>query len=761
MKRTRSYQFLLIMVLLSGCTALKYIPKEEQLYTGAKIEVIATKKITDQKIAVSAVKDLIRPKTNTKILASRPLLWIYFVAGTPKKETGFRHWLKTKVGEPPVYKSMTDPVLVSKAIDAKLYNMGFFNSYSQPEIIESKNEKTSSVIYKLFLYEPYTFQKIIFPKDSDILSKYITASEKGSLLKKDKRYDLDLLLQERARIDDRLKRHGFYYFNPDHILFKTDTALGNGKLLIYITLKPEIPEKAKLTYRIAEVNVYPDYKLGKDSLNGNKEVIDSVNYYDKTGYIKHEPVLRTVFIKNNQVYNRYKHNLTLNHLNGLGVFKFVNVRITEKDTATEGWLSANIFLIPLPQKSVSVEMQGVSKSNNFIGPALTLSLRNRNAFKGAELMIYNLRGSFETQLNGLYKGQYTYEIDPRIELYVPRFMVPFKFKVNNNYVPRTKFILDYSFLSRVGYFDLNSFKFIYGYKWKQTRTIDHDLSLVSINYYNIYNTSSLFNDFINSNILLKRRFEEQFIAGIAYSFFYNEQLKRIKKNQVYFNGNIELAGNTLSLYKKVISGENSTAGNPSKAFGINFAQFAKMDIDVRDYFHLGEKSMIASRFIAGWGLPYGNSFTMPYVKQFFSGGAYSVRGFPAYAVGPGSYAPPDSSKGILFLQQGGEIKLEANIEYRFPIVGIFRGALFADAGNVWLNNKSTDLPGAEFNGTRFIKEIAVGVGAGLRIDLNFFVLRLDLGVPARKPWLPEGQRWMLNQINFSDVIFNLAFGYPF
>jgi len=755
MKIIRIYRFLFILLLLTGCTALKYIPKEESLYTGAKVEVISLKKITGQHLVVSEIKDLIRPKPNSKIGISRPYLWVYFVMGT--KETGLFHWIKTKTGEPPVYKSMTDPMLVSKAIDAKLFNMGFFNSYSQLEIIESKNGKTTGISYKIFLYEPYTFDEIIFPKDSDALSKNISASQKKSLLQKGARYDLELLLLERMRIDDRLKRHGFYYFNPQHILFKMDTALGNGKLRLYITLKPEIPDKSKLVYRIADVNVFQDYKPGKDSSPSHTEIIDSVYYNNKTDYIKPEPILRSIFLKNNQIYSRQKYTLTLNRLNGLGVFKFVNIRIADKDTSLPGWLSATIFLTPLPQKSVSIEMQGVSKSNNFIGPALTFSLRNRNAFKGAELLIYNLRSSFETQLSGIYKGQYTYEIDPRVELYIPRFMVPFKLKENSNFVPRTKFILDYSFLSRVGYFDLNSFKFTYGYKWKQTPTIDHDLSLVSINYYNIYNKSQLFEDLINSNSLLKRRFEEQFIAGIGYSFIYNEQLKRKKMNQVYFNGNAELAGNTLSL----ISGAKSSSDNPSKIFGIPFAQFAKLDIDVRDYIHVSEKSMVASRFIAGWGLPYGNSSTMPFVKQFFSGGAYSLRGFPAYSVGPGSYAPPDSLKNVLFLQQGGEIKLEANLEYRFPIAGIFRGAFFADAGNVWVNKKQTELPGAEFNGTRFIKEIAVSYGAGLRVDLNFFVLRLDLGIPARKPWLPDGQRWVFDQFKFSEIIFNIAFGYPF
>ncbi|MBC7383766.1 MAG: BamA/TamA family outer membrane protein [Bacteroidia bacterium] len=751
-------------LLIASCTALRHVPKEESLYTGAKIKVITPGKVQDQNDATKAVNELIRPKSNTSILGSRPLLWLWYVAGKKKKEKGFGHWLKKKMGEPPVYFSMTDPTLVSKAIDAKLYNMGFFNSFSQYQINESKSGRKTTITYQLFMTEAYTYNEIIYTNDkSDSLSEYLITDQKRTLLKTGKRYDLDVLIKERSRMDETLKHNGFYYFNPDYILFKMDTALGLGRLNLYVTIKPETPEKSKLIYKIADVNVYPDYKLGQDSLNGTKQVIDTTNYYDVTGYVRPEPVIRTIFLKNNVVYDRRKHNITLNRLNGLGIFKFVNLRITDKDTSPGNWLSVNIFLIPLPKKSISVEMQAASKSNNFIGPALNLSFRNRNTFKGAELMIYNLRGSFETQLNGVYKGRFTYEINPRIELYVPRFMLPFKlkFKINSNFVPRTKYILDYSYMSRVGYFNLNSVKLTFGYKWKQALTIDHDLSLISINYFRLSKPSENFLKLINGNVVLKRRFEEQFIAGIAYSFFYNEQIKRLKRNQVYFNGNIETSGNTISLFHKIVPAQTLPNSDAARVFGIRYAQFIRVDIDVRDYFKLTEKTMFASRFIAGWGLPYGNSSTMPYIKQFFSGGAYSVRGFQAFSIGPGAYSPPDSLKRIFFLQQGGEIKLEANIEYRYPIFGVLKGALFMDAGNVWLNKTTSEIPNSAFSFNTFLPQIAVGMGSGIRVDLSFFVLRLDLGIPVRKPWLPEKHRWVFREVGFSDIVFNLAFGYPF
>lgn len=759
--------YIFLLILLQGCTGLKYVPKEETLFKGAKIKTINTHKTKDQKIVIAEIKDLIRPKPNRKILGSRPFLWVWYISGTPKKEKGFKHWLKNKVGEAPVYMSMIDPALVSKAIDAKFHNEGFFTSHSMFELQESNIKSKTSVTYLLFVNDPFRYEDIIFPKDTDRLSKEIHLTQKRSLLKKNDRYRLDILKQERTRIDDRLKQLGFYYFNPDYILFKIDTGTGKSKMRLILTIKPEIPAQSRLVYRIGAVNVYPDYRTYNDTLSGTFQVIDSVNYFNETSYIKPETVLGSVFLKNNTVYNRRKYLLTLNRLNGLGVFKFVNVKLAVMDSLS-GWLSANILLTPLPKKSMSVEMQGVTKSNNFIGPALNFSLQNRNAFKGAELLIYNIRTSFETQLNGLYKGKFTYEINPRIELYVPGIRVPFKVKLNSHYVPRTKYILDYSYLSRVGYFDMNSIKLTYGYKWKQAISTDHDLSVISINYFKIIKASQIFNEIINSNIALKRRFEEQLIAGLTYSFFYNEQVKPRKRNPIYFNGNIELAGNAIALYKKVIFGETVNKQRALKLFGITFAQFVRLDIDLRKYYKLTEKTKFAARFISGWGLPYGNSVTMPYIKQFFSGGAYSIRGFQAYSLGPGSFAPPDSLKGIFFLQQGGEIKLEANAEYRFPIIGILKGALFVDAGNVWLNKSTAEIPNSAFSMKTFLPQVAVGIGTGIRIDLSFFVLRLDLGIPARKPWLPEKQRWVLDNFKLADgkwrsenLVFNIAFGYPF
>jgi hypothetical protein len=308
---------------------------------------------------------------------------------------------------------------------------------------------------------------------------------------------------------------------------------------------------------------------------------------------------------------------------------------------------------------------------------------------------------------------------------------------------------------------MNSFKLNIGYKWRKSVTIEHDLTLLNVTLYDVYNRTENFNKLINSNPLFASRFQEQFIGGIGYSFFYNEQAQIQKRNRFYFNANAELSGNVLALISQAITKKAVDAAHPSQIGGVNFAQYARIDIDVRDYIRVSANNMIAIRLIAGWGIPYGNSSTLPYAKQFFSGGPYSLRGFPANGVGPGGYQPPDSIRNVFYLQQGGEIKLELNVEYRFPIFKFLKGAVFADAGNTWLNHANANATGGEFRSDQFMKQIALSVGAGLRVDLSFFVIRLDLGLPVRAPDKPAADRWVINHTKFNSLVFNLAFGYPF
>jgi hypothetical protein len=378
-----------------------------------------------------------------------------------------------------------------------------------------------------------------------------------------------------------------------------------------------------------------------------------------------------------------------------------------------------------------------------------------------------MAGSFETQISGKYKDLYSYSINPQVELFFPRFIVPFTVrKTSSAYVPKTRIAMGYNFLKRVNYFNMSTFQFSYGFKWKEDALREHELNPVSINLTSVRNRSDEFNALLESNPFLKKSYDEQFIAGGTYAFIYNEQVLQGKKEQFYFHGSAEISGNTFTL-AKAIAGENVSPENPGKVAGSVYSQYARISVDGRTYFNLNPRNKIAIRAFGGVGQPYGNSSTLPYIKQFFSGGPNSVRAFPINSLGPGTYQQTSEDR-TSFLQLGGDVKLETNAEYRFDIWRFFKGAVFVDAGNIWLVKKNPSIDAEAFNFSTFYNEFGVGAGLGLRIDLSFFVLRFDLAMPLRKPWLPENERWVINDIKFSDptwrsdnMILNVAIGYPF
>jgi outer membrane protein assembly factor BamA len=454
----------------------------------------------------------------------------------------------------------------------------------------------------------------------------------------------------------------------------------------------------------------------------------------------------------------------------LGVFKFVNIRLIDADSSGISRLDPHIYLTPLPIKNIRFELQGVSKSNNLAGPVFNSSFRNRNLFGGAELFTLSGEVGFEMPVGGGQSGTNSYEIGTRGELYLPKFLTPFRLEnVSSLFVPKTRIVLGLSLLNRLQYYQLLSVDASFGYNWKESISKEHNFSLLSITLANLTNATQKFNDLLNTNPLLKKSFEQQFIIGQNYSFTYNDQLEKEHKNHIYFKGSIDLSGNLLQLVQSLFIQHKATPDTPYEIFGTAYSEYYKFDIDLRHYFNtIDQRASLATRLIAGIGVAYGNSAMLPYVKQFYIGGSNSVRAFGARALGPGSYRIPDSVASKSFFDQAGDIKLEANTEYRFPIISILKGALFVDAGNIWLLREDPRRPGGKFSGKTFLDEIAVGTGFGLRLDLSFFILRFDLAFPLRVPYLPQGERWVIKKIDFGDpswrknnLALNIAIGYPY
>lgn len=427
-------------------------------------------------------------------------------------------------------------------------------------------------------------------------------------------------------------------------------------------------------------------------------------------------------------------------------------------------LNTYYYLTPLPKKSLKLELNGSTKSNNLTGSQISVSWRNRNTFKAGELLTITALGGFEVQYSGQLAGYNTYRGGLEANLAIPRFVVPFlNLNTKSGFVPKTNILLAYDLLNKQKLYSLNSFRASYGYTWKESIRKEHQLNPVSINYVQPVNVTAVYLAAIDTNPTLQKAIDKQFILGSTYSYTYNPLTGNGVPSGIYFNGNIDLSGNIAGL----ISGADLKNGKTVSIFNAQFSQYVKADVDVRYYVKAGNNSVWASRLIAGVGYPYGNSSSLPFIKQFFIGGNNSLRAFRSRSLGPGTYLGARDTITRFFPDQSGDIKLEMNTEYRAKLFSVINGAIFFDAGNIWLYNKDPQKPGAEFTG-QFLKQLAVGTGVGLRADVSFLVLRLDVAFPLRKPWLPDGQQWVIKQIDLGNgswrrdnLILNIAIGYPF
>ncbi|WP_029273405.1 BamA/TamA family outer membrane protein [Flavobacterium sp. KJJ] len=758
------YFITLSLFFVFGCSNTKYLPEGDLLYTGGSVEVkdsIIKKK--DRKALEKELEDLLRPKPNKQIFGLRPKLWIYNIAGQPKKEKGIRNWLRTKVGEEPVLFSKVDLDYNASVLRNFTENRGYFKTRVSAD--STVRNKRVTAEYIVVPKKQYIIKSVTFPDDSLAMSRIIGRSSRRSLLKVGKPYDLDIIKAERERIDARLKEKGYFYFNPDYILAQVDSSKGDHEVKVRLVIKPDTPPKALTAYKINKIVVYPNFTVSKDTVKYKKE--DIVQYKDFTiidtaNTFKPRVFDRAIYFKKGDLYNRKDHNLTLNRFVNLGTFGFVKNEFKLSDSIPNA-LDSYYYLTLLPKKFIRFEVLGKTNSASYTGTEVNVNWNNRNLFRGAELLTVSVFGGADFQLSGTNNGKNIYKLGTETSLTWPRFIVPF-FHVEgaSEYVPRTKASLRYEYQNRTQLYALNSFKTSFGYLWKENIRKEHQLNILDVTYVSPNNVTDEYLADIKDDPALGKVIEKQLIFGPTYSYTYTNTMQKRKKNTFYFNGELDLAGNITGL----VTGANVKKNDTIKIFDVPFSQFVKIKADFRHYLKLGKESELASRVIVGAGIPYGNSGALPTAKQFVVGGTNSIRAFRARSIGPGSYLNTETANNYL-PDQSGDLKLEFNTEYRAKLFSIVRGALFVDGGNVWLMNADPNKPGGEIT-KDFMKDIAVGAGAGLRFDLSFLILRTDLAFPLRKPYLPQGERWVIDDINFGsgpwrkdNLILNIAIGYPF
>lgn len=751
--------FVASLLAIVSCSNTKKLPKGESLYVGSEVRIndkTATKK--QRKFLKKELAAAVRPVPNKSILGMRLKLRLYNFAGVPKKNKGFKNWLRNKVGEPPVLTSSFSVLTNEKLLQNVLRNRGYFYNTVTGTSVEKKRKTT--VYFDVVTRQQYKINKTDFLEDSSSqIAKDVNATAPNTLLKTGAPYNLDLIKGERDRIDKQLKENGYYFFNPDYLYVEADTSVGDFLVNMKMRIKRDsVPENAYNIYKINDIFVYTNYQLNNTNNDTNRSealLFKGLHIVDKRK--KYRPFLfrDMLLFTEGDIYNRDEQNRSISRLINLNTFKFVKNRFEPK---SDSLLDAYYYLSAFPKKSLRLEIGANTQNDSRAGSELSVSWRNRNTFRAAEEFVVKLNGGFETQYTGIAKQPSIYTLGGEIGLAFPYFVVPFLHPQTNGIsVPRTLVKAKYSYESQQGLLRINSYRLSYGYNWKETVRKEHQLYPININYVKTDTFSTLASKATYANLLFNG-----LIIGPTYEFTYNSQVSGTNPDNYYFDGLADFSG--------IIIGAAQNADyktNPQKILGQNYAQYAKFQTDFRYYHSYPNKNIWANRMLIGVGLPYGNSSQLPNIKQFFSGGNSSLRGFRSRLVGPGTFNEKELRGTTNYIQTLGDIKLEMNTEWRLDVYKFFKVGFFADAGNIWLYNENPTFPGGKFS-SKFIRELAADVGLGLRFDFKILLLRFDMAIPVRKPWLQEGNRWVFHQIDFltpewrsDNLIFNLAIGYPF
>ena len=753
----------LLLMVLASCHESKYLTANQALYTGNKtaIQSSVPMKKKEQKKWSDEMQGYLRPKLNGTILGVRLKLWIYNIAGTTTKKKGFKHWLKYKVGEPPVLASPSILRNNAQVLQSHLENKGFFQDTVVVTTVVKDKHLTAT--YTGEVGPRYIIGKINYPDDSDVVSNRIDTLQRGSLLKKGDFYDFENIKAERVRIDSRLKNRGFYYFNPDYLLVDLDTAVGNHRVDMFMRLKDEMPDPARAVYHIDTITAYVNSGNKADTNHRNAYVTpEGYRIIDPGQYLRPAVFSRTLLIKPNDIYRENDHNTSLSRLVSLGVFQFVKARFEPATAAdTNSKLNLYYYLTPAQTKQFRFEVTALTRDDNTTGTELSINWRHRNLFRGGELFNIKLYGGLEGQSVTEKVKSITRRTGVDASLTIPTIVSPFNLNTSSKFVPKTKIEADYDIYENASLYTLTSSRISYGYQFKNTITTENGITVLGISYVRPSNITDSFQRGIDTNRNLYFSIEPQLIIGPSWNFNYNSRLdprKARSPNNTWFNANVDFSNNLFGLF----SGANvNKTGVQKQIFGVPYAQYMRFEADYRHYLNFSQYSVLAVRADAGVGITYGNSVSMPYVKAFFAGGTNDIRAFRARALGPGKYYGGNPNTDAFLADQPGDVKLEGNIEYRAKLFSLVRWAVFADFGNVWTLRSDTSRPGSQFTSS-FLKDLAVGAGTGLRFDLTILVLRVDVAVPLRTPWKPEGSKWNFKAAtDISDMVLNLAIGYPF
>ena len=768
-KGVRYVLFVTVVLLLASCSATKYVPEGSYLLDEVRIQ-------TDNKeIKPSSLSMYVRQNPNSKWFSlMKTQLYVYNWSGSDS--TRWINRTLRKLGDAPVIYNEEETNRSGEEMRKAVQNMGYMGATVEP--VRHIKKKKLKLIYRVTSGKPYKIRSIRYDIQDDKIKEYMCHDSAATYLSEGMFFDVNLLDGERQRITDNLLRNGYYKFNKEYISYTADTVKNTYlvdltmHLLPYKQRNDDVPQNHR-QYYIDKVNFITDYNVLEASALSSIEVNDSVHYKGFPIYYKDKLYLRPKVLTNNlrivpgSLYNEQDVQRTYSNFGRLQALKYTNIRFSETQIGDTSKLNVYVMLTKSKHKSVSFELEGTNSAGD-LGAAASVSFQNRNMFKSSETFMVKLRGAYEavSGIQGGYNHEDYTELGAEATINFPRFLFPF---LSNDFRRKiratTEFGVQYNYQIRPEFSRIVA-SANWSYKWGlQRQRAQHRIDILDINYLYMPSISNEFREKYlenEQNYILKYNYDDRLIVRTGYGFTYNSAGQALMNNTVIGNSysirfNFESAGNLLYVFAKMANMKKNGEGEYS-LLSIPFAQYLRGDFDFAKNVVIDNRNSIAFHVGAGIAIPYGNATIVPFEKRYFSGGANSVRGWSVRDLGPGAF-PGDRN----FMNQSGDIKLDVNVEYRTRLFWKFRGAVFVDAGNIWTLRDYKDQPGGKFKFNKFYKQIAVAYGLGLRLDLDFFVLRFDGGMKAINPVYETGKdRYPIIHPKFSrDFAFHFAVGYPF
>ena len=769
-KRLHIFIVLFMAILMSSCSINRYIPEGKSLVSSNKIVIEGEK----TQISKSELSKYITLKPYKSTFQTKIPNWIYYKSEQKPNSKTWK-WLNEKFGREPVYYNPTEANNSANQMMRHIDNVGYFHSKVTHTVEEW--DKRAKITYYVNPTKPYTINHVEYKINDSLIKSYIMRDSTKFGLNEGDLYNAYTLNDMRDIITERMRNSGYFFFNRDDIYFEVDSNFMNRSLSITMRLKDK--ELSYRKYYINKISIYPDYSVFRthdhpsDSAVLQQEVgqrkrINHLNfYYFNEPQVRPQAFSRSIMILENFPYNQRSVTGTYRALGNFRLFNNVNIEFdtvsNENDSLNR--LNCRITMQQNDKHSFTIQGEGTNSEGD-LGIKGSLSYSNKNIFHGAETFQLGLKGGFEAQhlvgdeINENEKGIFnTWELGLSASLLFPKFLGPFSsISLSRDYQPTTTFSVGFNAQTRY-YYSRYISTASYSYDWKTNTRLAQALSPFYLNSVKIANINPIFQAYLDAEISQRKKaqYTSHLLFGTRYSLIYNTQSLNKESSFFYIRTDFESSGNLISLFNhtKIIT-QNEQGYH--ELFGIPYAQYVRGSFDIRQHLKLGDETWFVMRQFVGIGLPYGNSKDLPFERSFYGGGANGLRGWLYRTVGPGGYVPQSES-----IEKTGDMQLEVNAEYRFPIHNIFKGAVFIDAGNVWTYRANESMPNSEFKFNTFYKQLAVDAGFGLRLDVSFLLLRFDIAYAMRNPYPdPEsGRYWRFGNGDLNNVRFQAGIGYPF